>query len=281
MAARLHGLPVAVHVGAPRDFSPSRTRLWVHRFIRPAYVGTSEFIVNGIREHVSYLADARVAAIHPGTPMPIAPPLPSRRPYTLITTSQLTLPKRHQDLIRACGQLKREGMDFRLRIVGTGDQEQTLRALTVMCDLEDRVVFRGFVSDVGEELRQADIFVLPTDAEPLGIALEEAMAHGLFPLARNSGGGYRKYGRTASARTFYPPRRDPKNSPRGCAPCSPWNLPCWTNGGGPYRPTPGLPSARKRSLKNSRPFWKVADRRDFVFSAGKKTDLFPGEIRFC
>lgn len=93
-------------------------------------MGTSEFIVSGIREHVSYLADARVAAIHPGALMSLAPPLPSRRPYTLITTSQLPPPKkRHQDLIRACGQLKREGMDFSLRIVGTGDQEQTLRAL--------------------------------------------------------------------------------------------------------------------------------------------------------
>lgn len=188
IAARLRGLPVVVHVGAPHDFSPSSVHLWVHRFIRPAYVGTSKFIVNGIRKHVSYLADARVEAVHPGTLMPPHPPFPSCRPYTLITTSQLTPPKRHQDLLRACGQLKREGLDFRLRIVGTGDQEQTLRALAVACDLEDRVVFRGFVSDVGAELRQADIFVLPTDAEPLGIALEEAMAHGLFPLARNSGG---------------------------------------------------------------------------------------------
>ena len=49
-------------------------------------------------------------------------------------------------------------------------------------------LFSAALFHVGAELRQADIFVLPTDAEPLGIALEEAMAHGLFPLARNSGG---------------------------------------------------------------------------------------------
>lgn len=188
VAARLRGLPVVVHVGAPRDFTATTLRRWTHRFIRPAYVGTSEFITRGIVSHNAYLADARVATIHPGTPMPPDPPLPSRPPYTLITTSQLTAPKRHQDLIRACGLLKRAGFDFRLRIVGTGDQEQSLRALTTACDLDERIEFRGFVADVGAELRQADIFVLPTDAEPLGIALEEAMAHGLFPLARNAGG---------------------------------------------------------------------------------------------
>lgn len=188
MAARLRGLPVVVHVGAPHDFTNSALRRWVHHFVRPAYLGTSTFITNGIRRHVPYLVNARVAAIYPGTAMPPEPPRPSRAPYTLITTSQLTPPKRHQDLIRGCGLMKEEGLDFRLRIVGTGEQEQALHDLTRACNLEDRVVFCGFTHDVAAELRQADIFVLPTDAEPLGIALEEAMAHGLFPLARNAGG---------------------------------------------------------------------------------------------
>lgn len=188
IAARLCGLPVVVHVGAPRDFTDSRVRRLVHRFVRPAYLGTSEFITRSIVKNVPYLEDAPVAAIHPGTIMPPDPPSPSSRPYTLIATSQLTRPKRHEDLIRACDRLHREGLAFQLHIVGTGDQEEKLRALVRDCDLSDRVAFRGFSSHVDEELRQADIFILPTDAEPLGIALEEAMAHGLFPLARNAGG---------------------------------------------------------------------------------------------
>lgn len=188
IAARLCGLPVVVHVGAPRDFTNSRLRRLVHRFVRPAYLGTSAFIVRNIVDNVPYLADAPVTAIHPGTPMPMDPPHPSSRPYTLIATSQLTRPKRHEDLIRACGLLHREGVAFQLTIVGTGDQEETLRDLTRELRLENRVFFRGFSEHVDEELRQADIFILPTDAEPLGIALEEAMAHGLFPVARHAGG---------------------------------------------------------------------------------------------
>ena len=54
--------------------------------------------------------------------------------------------------------------------------------------IEDRVQFSGFTTDVIKELRAADFFVLPTQCEPLGIALEEAMANGLIPIARNAGG---------------------------------------------------------------------------------------------
>lgn len=188
IAARLAGIPVTVHVGAPHDFSDSFLRRRVHAFVRPSYICCSEYTARHIVRHVPYLRRARVAALHPGTFMPKETPAPSRPPYTLITTSQLTLPKRHEDLVRACALLRREGTPFALRIVGTGDQEGPLRALVREYDLGDAVSFAGFASDVAAELRRADIFVLPTDAEPLGIALEEAMAHGLFPLARNAGG---------------------------------------------------------------------------------------------
>lgn len=188
IAARLCGIPVIVQVGAPLDFTNSSLRKFVHQFIQPSYVCCSEFIANNIVKQVPYLLNARVEAVYPGTPMPDDPPCPSRLPYTLITTSQLTPPKRHSDLIEGCALLKEQGVPFHLRIVGVGDQEENLRELVRNKGLEEYVTFRGFSTAIGEELRQADIFVLPTDAEPLGIALEEAMAHGLFPVARNSGG---------------------------------------------------------------------------------------------
>lgn len=188
VAARLLGLPLIIHVGAPADFSHSFLRRLVHLVLQPSYVCCSEFTRRSIIANVPWLASARTVAIHPGTLMPFAPPCLSRQPYTFITTSQLTAPKRHIDLIYACALLTAHQAAFKLRIVGSGDQEDALKALVAALNLQDYIEFRGYVSNVADELRQADIFILPTDAEPLGIALEEAMAHGLFPVARNSGG---------------------------------------------------------------------------------------------
>lgn len=188
VAARLAGLPVVVHVGAPADFSDTWLRRLVHHGLGPAYVCCSSFTREHILEGVPWLAGSRVEVIHPGTAMPAEPPAPSRTSRVLIATSQLTRPKRHEDLIRACGLLFSWGIPFELRIVGAGDQERPLRDLTRQLGLNEVVHFLGYVPDVAAELRRADIFVLPTDAEPLGIALEEAMAHGLYPVARNAGG---------------------------------------------------------------------------------------------
>jgi glycosyltransferase involved in cell wall biosynthesis len=52
----------------------------------------------------------------------------------------------------------------------------------------DLIEWVGFVQNVTEFLQRADVFVLPSLSEPLGIALEEAMAHGLVPVARRAGG---------------------------------------------------------------------------------------------
>lgn len=190
VAARLLGLSITVHVGAPADFSDTVLRHLIHLLLKPSYVCCSEFTRANIMDHVPWLKKARMVAIHPGTSMPTASPCPSRQPCTLITTSQLTAPKRHVDLINACALLlsRPATPPFRLRIVGTGDQEASLKSLVASLNLESYIEFRGYVPNVADELRQADIFILPTDAEPLGIALEEAMAHGLYPVARNSGG---------------------------------------------------------------------------------------------
>ena len=85
-------------------------------------------------------------------------------------------------------QLALEGASFRLVVLGVGSEEQKLQARARELRLADRIRWEGFRSDVRPYLRQADIFVLPSHCEPLGIALQEAMAHGLVPVARRAGG---------------------------------------------------------------------------------------------
>ena len=187
IAARLLGIPLMVRVGNPVDFTNTLLRQLINGLLGPVYLCCSDFCRTGIIRSNPWLVNRRVEAIHPGTPIPDTLP-PAHKIRTIIATSQLLLVKRHEDLIHACAILHDDGLPFRLNIVGTGDQEQKLKALTLSLGLQDVISFRGHVADVAAELRQADIFVLPTECEALGIALEEALAQGLYPIARNAGG---------------------------------------------------------------------------------------------
>lgn len=68
--------------------------------------------------------------------------------------------------------------DFTALIVGDGPDRKKLENLVKDYDLENRVVFTGWRTDVPAILAASDIFVLPSYSEGLPIALLEAMAAG-------------------------------------------------------------------------------------------------------
>jgi glycosyltransferase involved in cell wall biosynthesis len=76
----------------------------------------------------------------------------------------------------------------RLVILGDGEQRENLEQQVTRFNLSDRVEFRGMVPNVVDFLRAADIFVLPSASEGLSVALLEAMASGLVPIATAIGG---------------------------------------------------------------------------------------------
>lgn len=76
----------------------------------------------------------------------------------------------------------------RLVILGDGEQRASLEAQATRLSLNNRVEFHGMVPNVVDFLRAADIFVLPSASEGLSVALLEAMASGLVPIATAIGG---------------------------------------------------------------------------------------------
>ncbi len=50
------------------------------------------------------------------------------------------------------------------------------------------IFFTGYQKDISRFMSALDIFVLPSDCEPFGLVLVEAMAHGLPVVATNAGG---------------------------------------------------------------------------------------------
>jgi len=71
--------------------------------------------------------------------------------------------------------------DLRLCLVGGGPREQSLRAQAQRLGISDRVIFCGWVPHerIADYYAAADIFVFPSTADALGIALVEAMSVGL------------------------------------------------------------------------------------------------------
>ena len=187
IAARIAGIPIIVHIGSPGDIKNKIENKILHSFINPSFVCCSEYTKIGFLKNVPYAKKFKAAAIHPGTEIS-SHEIQTNTTLKIITTSQLNKDKRHVDVLEACKILADRKLNFSLNIVGEGALSADLKELTLKLGLSDRVVFTGYVSDVAKELRAADIFILPSQCEPLGIALEEAMANGLIPIARNTGG---------------------------------------------------------------------------------------------
>ena len=95
-----------------------------------------------------------------------------------------------------------------LVFAGTGPLEASVRS-QIEARGSDRAVFLGFVNqkDLPDVYAAADIFVMPSEREPWGLVLNEAMAAGLPPVASDQVGGgadLLEHGRTG----FVFPSRD-------------------------------------------------------------------------
>lgn len=117
-------------------------------------------------------------------------PLPPKRSGSLniLCTANLRPEKGHAVLLKAFAGVVTELADVRLTLVGGGPLQSELENQVDRLGLGQRVRFTGPVDDVWPYLAEADVFVLPSLSEPLGIAIIEAMAAGLPVVATSAGG---------------------------------------------------------------------------------------------
>jgi len=108
----------------------------------------------------------------------------------LMTVGRLDTCKGHDDLLRAVKLLVDSGKDVSLRIAGAGPEREALEQLRAELGLTDRVQFMGSLPEnrVIEELKAADLFVLASHAEPLGVVFMEAMALAVPTIGTAAGG---------------------------------------------------------------------------------------------
>ncbi len=92
-------------------------------------------------------------------------------------------------LIRACGELYRQGQIFRLVIAGDGREKGKLQR-RAQEHVPDRVIFLGKIArqDMYRFYSAADVFVFPGIRESLGMVFLEAQSCGLPVVAFNNAG---------------------------------------------------------------------------------------------
>ncbi len=125
----------------------------------------------------------RSVVISPATDLPESwRPPKAESPVRLLSISRLVPDKNVGLLLEMLSHVDPE-KDFRLAVVGDGPERARLEAQAKAMGLAKRVTFHGAVDDVGPFYAEADLVVMPSKRESLGLVQLEALAHGRPVLA--------------------------------------------------------------------------------------------------
>lgn len=194
IAAREARVPLVYHVHSPTGRDSTRrlqnfVNAWLERWLlrRAAKLiavspSLAELMIS------QGFAENRVAYVANGVPG--VPYYPRQRPegtWTLGMAALFRPRKGIEILLEALAKLRSLGHNTRLRAIGpfeTPEYEREVRSLATRLNLDVAIDWTGFVSDVHAELRQVDLFVLPSlFGEGLPMVVLEAMAAGLPVVA--------------------------------------------------------------------------------------------------
>ena len=166
----------------------SKIKLFRERFVArrsDRIVAISEMVKNDLVENFG-LPEEKITTIY--NPCEVekvlslaekTPPLEfDRSCFYFITVGRLVHQKGQWNLLKSFKLLSEKCDDARLIVLGSGDLENKLRAMTRDLKIEDRVIFGGFADNPFSYVKRADVFVLTSLHEGLGNVILEAMACG-------------------------------------------------------------------------------------------------------
>lgn len=104
-------------------------------------------------------------------------------PLKLLTIGRLTHQKGQWILLEAMSKFDDIYPDATLTILGEGEMREELQTVAKRLRLDGRVKFLGKVANPQDYLKEADLFILPSLYEGLGVVLLEAMSIGVPVIA--------------------------------------------------------------------------------------------------
>jgi len=111
----------------------------------------------------------------------------SSKKYDLIFVGRLSKEKRPDRFIQIVSQIADKKSDIRAVILGSGPLEVKVLRQIKSFNLENNIELIGWTNDVIDFLNNSKLFILTSDNDQLPLALLEAMASGLVPVASNVG----------------------------------------------------------------------------------------------
>lgn len=95
--------------------------------------------------------------------------------FTIVSVGRLVHVKRTDRLIHVAGILKKRGLKFKINILGIGQLESELKALSAKLGTDDCVNFVGFTPNPYQWIKQSDVFCLTSETEGFPMVISEAL----------------------------------------------------------------------------------------------------------
>ena len=97
--------------------------------------------------------------------------------------------KRYDIMLDAFHAFHSTHKDYKLKIYGTGDDEQVIKRWVREKDLQDAVEFLGYAGSPYKNMKNGNIFLITSDFEGISNAMLEAMAAGFPVISTDSSPG--------------------------------------------------------------------------------------------
>jgi glycogen(starch) synthase len=191
------GKPLVLHVHATEyDRAGPEAEGWIYELEKEAFekadliLPVSKYTAEVIREAYQIVED-KIMIVHNGIAKIEPYRLEKAFPEPLIVYSgRLARQKGPDTLLEAAFQLLEQGQDLRFAFAGEGPMAYELMSEVARRDLGDRIFFMGFLNQdrLFDLLAMADLYVMPSRAEPFGLAALEAARFGLPCLVSQDAG---------------------------------------------------------------------------------------------
>lgn len=107
---------------------------------------------------------------------------------TIICVGRLEKVKGFELLVDIASKLKNQLEDFQLRIIGTGEEENNLKNIVKLNNLEEKILFDGFKRNPYPYIANSDVLLSTSLAEGFSLVICEAMSLGIPVIASKTDG---------------------------------------------------------------------------------------------
>lgn len=183
-----------------RTYQPGLPKAWTYNHFADITVVPSA----GLRHEIlanPHIAPERVQVLYPGIDFnalerAATAPLPqeivswlNRRTGPLVVQAAMLRPEKgHLFMLEVIAQISSRFAGLRYVIAGDGEQKERITQRINELGLSESVLLAGMMNPVAPLLKCADLVVMPSFYEPLGMAQSEALALGVPVVASHVGG---------------------------------------------------------------------------------------------